>query len=130
MFRVSRVQAAELLDEPSCRPESFDLPRFWAQHCAEFLATVPGYWVDMRVAPAAAWRLAHLSVKGGVYAADVSQDDTDDWVRMRVDLETRDIACETLLAYGPDVEVLTPAELRDLVASRARSTVAVYDADG
>jgi predicted DNA-binding transcriptional regulator YafY len=81
----------------------------------------------MRVAPAAAWRLGHLSVKGGVYAADISQDDPDGWIRMRVDLESRDIACETLLAYGPDVEVLAPAELRELVARRARRTAAVYD---
>lgn len=126
VFRVSRVRLAELLDEPSRRPEDFDLARIWSERCAEFLESRPRYPATLRVAPRAAPRLARPSVKGGAFRPQVGQPDAEGWVVMEADLETREIACDALLAYGPDVEVLAPAELRELVASRLRSAAALY----
>ena len=32
-----------------------------------------------------------------------------------------------ILKYGPDVEVVAPADLRELVAERLRAAISVYD---
>ena len=41
-----------------------------------------------------------------------------------------DHACHALLAYGAQVEVLAPSELRERIAAAAAETAALYAADG
>ena len=122
--------AVALLDEPSRRPDGFDLRRFWAERCREFRATRSVYRITVRAAPQVAPRLARLSVvtvDDGGARAPAGPLAPDGRVVLRVDLERRDIACAALLAYGAAVEVLEPAELRDDLARCARGVVALYE---
>src|SRR5215212_5103921 len=48
-YRVSRIQSAELTDEPSVRPLEFDLATFWEQSTEKFRAHLPRYQVRARV---------------------------------------------------------------------------------
>ncbi len=42
-YRISRVQAATVLDEACERPADFDLGAFWGQSTADFVANLPRY---------------------------------------------------------------------------------------
>ncbi len=53
LFRLSRVDAVELLDRRFDRPPDFDLASAWADRRRAFLASLPEYAVTVRVAPEA-----------------------------------------------------------------------------
>jgi predicted DNA-binding transcriptional regulator YafY len=47
------------------------------------------------------------------------------WTRIELRFRSPQ-AAETLLAFGPDAEVLTPEDLRQALARRAAAVVALY----
>jgi predicted DNA-binding transcriptional regulator YafY len=124
-FRVSRIRAAELLDEPSQRPVDFDLGRFWSEFGAAFLASVPSYPATLRATPRAGARLARVFVKGTA-PPPLGEPDVAGRVTLRVDLETLEVASATVLEWGPEVEVLAPPELRRRVAELTAAAAAQY----
>jgi predicted DNA-binding transcriptional regulator YafY len=126
VFRVSRVQAAHVVDEPSRRREAFDLPRFWAAHCRAFLASVPSYLVTLRVHPSLAPRMVRNPVKGWAAAGPAGEPDAAGWTVMRLDMEAPEVAYGTVLGYGPLLEVLEPPELRQRIARAATETAGLY----
>lgn len=141
VYRVSRVRTAVLLDEPSQRPADFDLARFWAEWCVEFLASRPHYLATLRGDRSAVARLARTfavvgppPVPGGPAGAEgqpgAQGQPEGDRVVVQVDLETPEVACSTLLGCGPAVEALAPPELRRLVAHTAGATLALYNHPG
>ena len=126
VYRVSRIRAAEVLDGPSRRPADFDLQRFWAEWCGAFVQAMPSYWVTVRASPRLARELARNPIKGGAFPARVGATDADGWVTMELDLEAPVVALGHLLAYGAEVEVLAPPELRERMAAAARDMAALY----
>ncbi|MBL8161240.1 MAG: WYL domain-containing protein, partial [Anaerolineae bacterium] len=48
------------------------------------------------------------------------------WVTACVDFQAMDYAGDTILSFGPRVEVLEPAELRAHVRELAAATAAMY----
>lgn len=57
---------------------------------------------------------------------DISPPDEDGWVTLSVRFETEEEACEYVLGFGPQIEVLEPPELREKVICLAESVVASY----
>jgi predicted DNA-binding transcriptional regulator YafY len=53
--------------------------------------------------------------------------DADGWVRARVPIESADLALADFLRFGPDIEVLEPAELREQAARTIQAMAAIYD---
>jgi predicted DNA-binding transcriptional regulator YafY len=123
-YRVSRVLDARILEEPSSRPEGFDLDSHWRRSYAEFRARLPVYPVVVRVAPGALARArtpwpftrVHGELPPGA----------DGWPRLSLRFEESWEACEYVLRFGGDIEVLEPAELREMVEQRARAALALY----
>lgn len=115
-FRVSRISAAEELDEPAQRPEGVDLEQLWLRRRAEFRSRLPGERVRVRLPQERREELARA-------AADVR--DTD--VPGEVDALFGDLrhAARILWPLLPDAEVLDPPELRATLRARA---AAVADA--
>lgn len=113
-YRVSRVLAAELLDEPVELPDDFDLPAFWAARKEEFHMTREGYPVVVRARPNAVRALGRRHHSETLVVADPVPH--DDWSTIEFTFETRWAAIETLLGLGPNVEVLEPDELRAALA--------------
>lgn len=123
-YRVSRIQAAALTDEPVSRPPDFDLAATWAALSAGFKAALPRYPVTLRVAPEILPR-----IRQGIRYARVEEEEApgeDGWVPVRIQFEVEREACECVLSLGSNVEVLEPVELRERVIRAGQEIVVLY----
>lgn len=127
-FRVSRVQAVRVLDEPVARPEGFDLAAEWAAASESFVDSWPRLEVRARVRHGALWAVRHaLDPAGAQRAIDgASAPDDDGWVEVALGYETVEMAVHELLRFGADLEVLHPPEARTLMAATAAAMVERY----
>lgn len=124
-YRVSRVRAAEMLDEGFVRPTDFDLAATWQQSNVEFKAKFPRYPVTVRVHPDALWRLQFAGRFASV--EHIGEPAADGWLPVRMNYQVAENACENLLGLGAQVEVVEPMEVREMVLEMARSVVAFYE---
>jgi len=127
LFRLSRVDAVEMLDHRFDRPVDFDLAAAWALRRQAFLDSIPEYFVTVRVSPAAESLLALLE---GIapelpLPADVERDEHG-WALIRLRFERPDSAARHLLRFGADIEILDPPELRKRMADAAIGLAALY----
>jgi predicted DNA-binding transcriptional regulator YafY len=124
-YRVSRIQAVELLDAPCARPPGFDLADYWEQSSTEFTANLPRYPAMVRVHPDA---LDHLRRAGRYSRVErVHEMETDGWVPVEVMFEDEHSAGELLLGFASMVEVVAPEALRAWVISAAAAIVTLYE---
>jgi predicted DNA-binding transcriptional regulator YafY len=123
-YRVSGVQAAELLDEPCQRPPAFDLAAFWAESQAKFRAQLGQYRVVARVRREVVLRLRYAGRFARV--EETGEPDADGWVRVVLRFDVEEMACEYALGFGTQLEVLEPAALRAKVLEAAQGVVAFY----
>jgi predicted DNA-binding transcriptional regulator YafY len=120
-FRVSRIEQARLLDEPSARPADFDLAAHWRSSTEAFQDGWPRYVATLRLEPRSAkwfrmWRIT--------YPAQVREaEDASGRITLRVEFDHEDEACFVVLGLGPRVDVIEPAGLRDRVAAEAAAVV-------
>jgi len=123
-YRVSRMQAVEILAELAVRPRDFDLAAFWAASSAELVANLPRYPITVRVSPEIVRRLWIP----GAYARveQIGEPESDGWQTATLLLQTEYEACSYVLGFGPRMEVIAPAELRERVIREAASVVAFY----
>jgi predicted DNA-binding transcriptional regulator YafY len=126
-YRVSRVHEAVARDETFDRPDGFDLPAHWADYQRDYAERLFRETATIRVSPAGRELLFLL---GPVVAAAghraMSEPDADGWATTTVPIESQRHALHALLQLGADVEVLSPGELRDLVATTARELAGRY----
>jgi len=115
VYRVSRVASVRVLDEELERPAGFELERFWEEWSSEFERSVPRVEVTVR---------ASEEVRR-LLPGEPRVDGTGRAVVVFEDLGT---AYRQLLAFGADVEVVAPEELRRRIAATAREVAAVYAA--
>jgi predicted DNA-binding transcriptional regulator YafY len=129
-FRVSRITEAAVLAHTFERPAGFDLAWAWAESTRAFVASIPRYMVDVRVAPGSE-RLLALLQEGTppLPLADDVPRDRDGWATLRLRFERPDTAARLLLQLGAGIEVLGPAELRGLLAAAARELASMYPWD-
>ena len=123
-YRISRVQDAQLIDEPCVRPPNFDLAAYWERSSAEFKANLPRYPAALCVDPDILPRMR----AEGRYARIEHEypPGTDGWIRLDMMFEEEHGAVEYVLSYGPRIEVLEPPALREEVIRQAESVVAFY----
>lgn len=123
-YRVSRIQTAQVLDEPCLRPQNFDLADYWAQSSTRFVANLPRYRVTVRIAPDLLEHIYHAGRYARIESADPP--DANGWLRLRLQFEMEEAACGYLLSFGPRVEIVEPVELREKVVELAKSVVEFY----
>jgi predicted DNA-binding transcriptional regulator YafY len=120
-YRVSRILAAAVLDQPSRRPSDFDLADHWERAATEFRDKLPRYYATFLAEPAALPWVRYRSRR-------VEQETAEgDRVRVRMRFDVADEALQFALALGAMLEVVEPAELRERVLAVARSLVSRYD---
>jgi predicted DNA-binding transcriptional regulator YafY len=124
-YRVSRVQVAKILDEPSVCPEGFDLAEYWEKSAARFKASLPAFHAKMR----ARSDIVHRLSLGGRFARveNMGQPDEQGRVEVSFRFDVEEMACEYALAFGPAIEVLAPESLRNKVVEAAKAVLRVYE---
>lgn len=128
LFRLSRVEAAEMLERRFDRPSGFDLGATWAQLRQSFIESIPAYLATVRIAPAAEplLRLLDEATRPPLpLTADVERDEQG-WAVLRLRFERPEHAARHLLRLGAEAEVLDPPELRALMADTVRRLAFLY----
>jgi len=127
-FRLSRVRAVTVTDQPVERPEDFDLAEAWESVQSEFPARVypSGVEVRLSVEPGA---LRYLSAALGRWAN--LQHVTDEparpgWPRYVAIFPNPDVAAAELARFGRRVAVEGPDEVREALAALGEELVAAY----
>jgi predicted DNA-binding transcriptional regulator YafY len=122
-FRVGRVGAVTVLDEPADRPAGFDLAGAWADIGASFDRDLRRYVVHALVPGDELWRLRHaLPEPSATRAIDSAGPPGPDGRRaVVVHSESLEVAHDELLRVGRALEVTAPLELRDALAATGRA---------
>ncbi|ARQ71183.1 helix-turn-helix transcriptional regulator [Streptomyces marincola] len=130
VYRVARFTAAEPDGTRFTREEAFDLPAFWAEQAAAFARSLLRDEVRLRLTPAGARVLRHVTDRAAAEAAlaAAGPPDADGRVEITLPVESADVAYGQVLALGPEAEVLAPTALRERVARAAERTAAHYRA--
>ncbi|WP_085910469.1 MULTISPECIES: helix-turn-helix transcriptional regulator [Pseudonocardia] len=115
-YRVSRIEAAEPLDEPAHRPDGVDLEELWLRRRADFRSRHPGVRVRLRLPVARRERLEPMTVESECASGDV----------LEVTAAFGDLrhAAASIWSLVPEIEVLEPAELRAALHARAVAAAA------
>jgi predicted DNA-binding transcriptional regulator YafY len=132
IFRVSRVESAEVLEEGFQRPKGFDLAAAWADSLEQFEAGAPSFKTTVRVAPEALamlLRVLAVRVTEPIERVDAGQGGADGWRRLRLSFPGVGAARSALLQFGELVEVIDPEELRREIVEHARALLALYSPD-
>lgn len=120
-YRVSRMLAAEVLDEAAERPDRVDLDRVWAERSAAFLAEGR---LPVRLRIEAGRREELLETVRGVRAEDA--DEAEGWVRLEVLFEDLRHAVWAIWQLGTAVDVQEPEALRLALRRRAETILERY----
>jgi predicted DNA-binding transcriptional regulator YafY len=105
-------------------PADFDLAGWWQRYQADFLSRLHRGDATVRLAPLALPRLTGASARA---VAENGRPEPDGWTRAVLPIESLDHACAEFLALGPDIEVLDPPELRELLTTTIRAMLTRYE---
>ncbi|WP_277213236.1 helix-turn-helix transcriptional regulator [Isoptericola croceus] len=120
-YRLSRVMAAEELDEPAQRPAQVDLDRVWQERSAQFLAGGDHVTALIAVDPA-----RHEDLLDTALAVRAEGPDADGLLRLEVTFQDARHAEWALWQLGTDAEVLAPQSLRAALRDRAVAMADTY----
>jgi predicted DNA-binding transcriptional regulator YafY len=128
-YRVSRVHAAAVRDEPFERPAGFDLEAFWAEYQRGYERRVYSESALVRLSPEGRELLFLVGPIAARRArAEMSAPDDDGWTTTRVPIESVRHGQHALMQLGEHLEVLEPRALRELISASAQALVARYSA--
>ena len=124
-FKISNVLDLEVLDETFHHPVGFDLAAHWRDSMQRFERSLQRGHAEVRVARGAMSRLDRLSA-AAMEAVVAAMPDADGWRHVTIPIESIVDAASALIAFGRDLEVIGPPELRAELARRAAAVVAMY----
>jgi predicted DNA-binding transcriptional regulator YafY len=119
IYRVSRIEDAEMTDETFDRPVDFDLRTAWAAQVGRFKGSGPErVLVRVRVDPDVSGRFTRLIGDQIVHRPSVGV--------VVLDFPADEAAVSLLSAFGRAVEVLEPQDLRERLAEIGRQLASLY----
>jgi predicted DNA-binding transcriptional regulator YafY len=123
-YRLSRVLAAEELDEPAERPDRVDLDRAWQERSTRFRTGGDQVAVVVRLNPARREELVGTAL--AVLSEEAEKSEEDGWLRLEVTFQDARHAVWALWQLGMSAEALSPQWLRDSLRDRAAAIVTRY----
>jgi predicted DNA-binding transcriptional regulator YafY len=127
-YRVAHLLRLTETDEQFERSPGFVLPDFWRGHLDDFDRRRLGRTALVRLSPALVRSLPDVSDPALVAAAHEVAPDPDGWTTVTLPVEHDAAAVRLLIGYGGEVEVMSPASLRDALLARAREVLATHRA--
>lgn len=121
-YRLSRIVAAEELDEPAQRSDRVDLDQAWQQRSARFRAGGDLVTVQVRVNP-----VRREELVGTALAVHSEEADDDGVLRLEVTFQDARHAEWAMWQLAADAEVLAPPWLRASLRKRAAALVTCYE---
>ncbi|TYB44031.1 helix-turn-helix transcriptional regulator [Actinomadura chibensis] len=121
-YRLSRISAAEELDEPAQRPDQVDLGRAWQERGTRFRTGGDQVAVLLRVDPARRQELVDTAL-----AVHAEETDPDGWLRLEVTFQDARHAEWALWQLATNAEALTPEWLRTTLHTRAKALTTRYE---
>jgi predicted DNA-binding transcriptional regulator YafY len=127
VFRVGRISAARILDEPVERPAGFELAGFWERWSAEFVTSRPRLPVRLRASPQALAAFGEVFGDDARPALDAAEPPDDrGWQTVTLSFEHELAAAHRLAGFGGQVEVLSPPSVRTLLVTAAQEILDRY----
>ena len=123
-YRVSRIQRAIITDQVCMRPPNFDLAGHWEQSSTHFKANLPRYLATVRVNPVILSQMRYASRFASIEHAEPP--DADGWMQLSMRFDGEHIACEFIVSFGAQIEVVEPQALREQVIRTAEDIIAFY----
>ena len=124
VYRIDQIQTFTVTDDPAADLPGFDLARFWTDWVEAFEARLKSGRARLRLT---AEGLRRLRIVEPMAAADLPDMVPGTMLEAEVPIESLNAAVDWLCWVGPEVEALSPPELRAAVVDRAR---ALIDLDG
>ena len=126
-YRIANIRTLTLLDDHFQRPADFDLPAFWATSMERFVQDVYVGEAEVRATELGIRRLKDMApaVKSAIEASD-PKPDSSGWASFIIPIEDHAFSLRELSKIGPELEVLTPPQLRAGLADIARRMAAIY----
>ncbi len=125
-LKVAAIRAMTPQDEAFERPPGFELPRWWEDSLQRFERDLRP---DRAVIRASAEARRRLAEQGSYAARAVEQAQPAQpagWARLALPIESHEQAARLVMSLGPEVEVLEPPALRELVARWAAKAAALH----
>jgi len=131
-YRVSQVLDLQALGVGFARRPEFDLTAYWRSYLDDFQTRRFRGEATIRLSPHGMRRMAdNLGPDVARAAADsAGPAAVDGWCEAVIPIESFPHAAGELLRLGTDVEVLAPAELRDLMAATVEALASLYAPPG
>ena len=130
-YRISRVLAIETLDEQFERPEDFDLASYWATYQREFQERLYSGKAKIRLSTHGLELLPLLFDPSITKEALASAGPPNEggWTELTLPIESVHFCHHFLLRLGEEVEVMSPPELRAMMAKSAEKMATMYGVD-
>ena len=128
VFRVGRVTSAQALAAEVSRPAGFDLAAFWSRWSASFMTSRPRIEVLVRASPDAICAFTQVFGNGGRRAVEAAPAGEDGFRDVTLTFEHPAAAVSGLAGFGGEVEVLSPAVVRERLIAGARQLLERYGA--
>lgn len=129
--RIATYRLANVLDlaplHTFTRPRAFDLAACWTASAAAFESGLRRIEACVRVSPRGMKWLANLRLPVDTLPSDDAVDAAG-WTRLSIGIESLEHGARQLLALGGEMEVLSPAGLRERVATLAGQVSATHSA--
>lgn len=126
-YRVWQILDLVVRDDGFTRPEGFDLAAHWQAYLAEFASRLHKGEAVVRLSPRGLERLPDLLTPGMVDAAAATAVPAPGgWTQVTLPIESAEMAVSEFLRLGTDIEVVSPAEVRHLIAATVEELAARY----
>ena len=120
-FRISRVVAARIEDEPATRPPEFDLRAYWEQSTSDFRTALPRFVATAHVSPELLNRLRFGL--GFARVEHIGQTTSDGWTPVRIDFNVEEEAAGFVIRFGAEIKSIEPEYLIDRALERAYALI-------
>ena len=125
VYRVSRIQAAEMTDSVFDRNPTFNLADFWTKWSQRFERGQAKLSVTLQVTPPGIPQMVQL-FGDGLYHLFEKADSENGRLTFSLTFASEVDACQQLMGLGTAVTVISPASLRQKIAETSQKLLTLY----